>query len=304
MSYENFLQEFATAQGVGSVEELLSDYSQRYAFQINSRDRAKKVISRLVDEFGITFPGKRVLDVGCAYGSFSIEMAKAGAIVVGVDISDKWLRLAEINASGEAEVPFVNCDASSYRASHELSGYGPFDIFIVNDVFEHIHDTVGLMETIKKLSSPGAIVYFKIPNGHATRHVLLEGHKKVFGISLLPPDYWHLFISAPFHIYYRRWGHFQSIFDYYGFSEIRHVREIRDPDIETTRRHIVNDVNKIRRFLKSENFDDVRQLSVLRRACRYYYDEVASDIETLEWEPLWSKYRQTFWEGVAVLSQR
>lgn len=300
MSYENFLREFATAQGLGSVETLLSTHADRYAFQINSRDRAQKAISRLVDEFGITFAGKRVLDVGCAYGSFSIEMAKAGAKVVGIDISDKWLRLAEINAAGEADVPFINCDASSFRASQELAEHGPFDIFIVNDVFEHIYDTFGLMTNIKALCAKDSIIYFKIPNGLATRHVLSEGHKKVFGISLLPPDYWQMYVSAPFHIYYRRWSYFEATFNHFGFSNLQHVRPNNDPDIDTTRRHIVNDMNRIRRHLIADNFENAQQLATLKRACRYYYEEVSHDIETMEWEPLWAKYRQTFWEGVAV----
>ena len=298
MAYEDFLSEFARVQGVGTVDALMKDHSERFSFQIKSRERARRMIDAVGGQSGIDFAGKRVLDVGCAYGSFAIELAKLKAEVVGIDISDKWLKLAEINARDEVEAKFLNCDASTYRAREQLGEHGPFDVFIVNDVFEHIYDTVGLMDTIRAVSAPGAQIYFKVPNGQATRHVLLEGHKKVFGISLLAPDYWSDYIAAPFHIYYRRWPYFESIFGQAGFSLSHLFNKVTDSDIDTTRRHIINDVNKIRRHLKSENFETARQYAFLRQACHYYFDEVDDDIKHLDWDPLFRKYRVTFWEGI------
>jgi 2-polyprenyl-3-methyl-5-hydroxy-6-metoxy-1,4-benzoquinol methylase len=302
MSYDNFLSEFARAQGVGSVETLLTDHSERYSFQIKSRDRAKDMIAKLSKDYGMDFKGKRVLDVGCAYGSFAIEMAKAGAHVVGIDISNKWLGLAEANAKDEVDIKFLNCDASSYLAASLLKADGPYDLFIVNDVFEHIYDTAGLVANLAKLGSPDAAIYYKIPNGLATRHVLNEGHKKVFGISLLAPDYWSEFVSAPFHIYYRRWAHFKSVFDNFGFSNVEIMNAVTDADIDTTRRFIVNDVNRIRRHIKAENFDNAKQYAYLRSAAKYYYEEVRLDLEEMAWEELFHKYRTTFWEGLAKRS--
>jgi SAM-dependent methyltransferase len=302
MSYDNFLSEFARAQGVGSVTTLLTDHAERYSFQIKSRDRAKDMIAKLSKESGIEFKGKRVLDVGCAYGSFAIEMAKAGAHVVGIDISNKWLGLAEANAKDEADIKFLNCDASSYLAASLLKADGPYDLFVVNDVFEHIYDTAGLVANLAKLGAPDASIYYKIPNGLATRHVLNEGHKKVFGISLLPPDYWSEFVSAPFHIYYRRWAYFQAIFNSFGFSGGESMNRVTDADIDTTRRFIVNDVNRIRRHIKAENFDSPKQYAYLRSAAKYYYEEVKLDLEQMEWNELFLKYRTTFWEGLVKRS--
>jgi hypothetical protein len=126
----------------------------------------------------------------------------------------------------------------------------------------------------------------------------MEGHKKVFGISLLAPDYWSNFISAPFHIYYRRWGYFKAIFDMFGFTKLDSLNSITDPDIDATRRFIVNDMNRIRRHIKPENFENQTQYSFIRNAAKYYYEEVREDLETLEWEELYRKYRVTFWEGM------
>lgn len=49
----------------------------------------------LTEKLNIDWRGKRVLDVGCAYAAFTIELAKLGAEVVGIDISQKWLELGK-----------------------------------------------------------------------------------------------------------------------------------------------------------------------------------------------------------------
>lgn len=300
MAYDDFLMEFARVQGVGSVQTLLSEHAERYNFQIKSRERAAKMIDTLKQAFEIDFNGLRILDVGCAYGSFAIEMAKQGSHVVGIDISDKWLKLAELNARGEVDIKFLNSDASSYTAAQRLKEDGPFDLFIVNDVFEHIYDTVGLVNNLSQLGAPQAKIYFKIPNGQATRHVLMEGHKKVFGISLLAPDYWSEFVSAPFHIYYRRWSYFKAIFDLFGFRKIDLLNNVTDASVEVTRKFITNDINRISAQLKPQNFKTPKQYNFLKGAADYYYDEVGEDLEKLGWDDLFRKYRVTFWEGLAI----
>lgn len=298
MAHNDFLAAFAAEQGAGSVEMLLSEHAKRYAFQINSRNRAKNAIAALEQRLGVDWKGKRVLDVGCAYGAFTIELAHCGALAVGIELSTKWLRLAKVNAEGEVSVPFVHCDAASPQARLQLMPYGPFDIVIVNDVFEHIYDTVGLLRNIRALMAPGALLYFKVPNGLATRHVLLEGHKGKFGISLLAPDYWQKFVKAPFHIYYRRWEYYRALFADAGFVGLQFFNVNTDPDAETTKKHILRDVHKIRQHLKLANFENSDQLRTVRTACQHYFEEVAADMETLGWDDLFFKYRVTFWEGV------
>ncbi|HYQ25624.1 MAG TPA: class I SAM-dependent methyltransferase, partial [Polyangiaceae bacterium] len=207
MAYEDFVAEFAAAQGIESSGVLLRDYAEKYSFQIQSRERAKSMLATVLEHVG-DVKGRRLLDVGCTYGAFAIEFAKAGAQVVGVDINDKWLRLAEANARNEVELPFLKCDAASHLAVATLRPHGPFDLVILNDVLEHIYDTAGLLANVRALLGHKGRVYFKVPNGLSTRHVLSEGHKKVYGISLIPPDYWQLFVKAPFQIYYRRRAYF------------------------------------------------------------------------------------------------
>ena len=56
--------------------------------------------------------GKRILDIGCGAGTTSIAMAKAGATVIGVDISEDLLAEARVRDT-ENLCTFLLCDAGS-----------------------------------------------------------------------------------------------------------------------------------------------------------------------------------------------
>lgn len=291
------MEGFAEVQGIGDVDALLTEHAERYSFQIRSRERGRDAVDLIADRIDGALDEQRILDVGCAYGSFAIEFAMRGATAVGVDVSDKWLKLAELNARDDANVTFYKCDASARNAIGTLSPHAPFDVVVLNDVLEHIYDTVGLFQNLRSLASKGGLIYYKIPNGMATRAVLSEGHKKVFGISLLPPDYWGWFVKAPFSIYYRRWQYFTSLFDCFEFVQTESLNPIRDESIEKTKEIIREDINNIRSRLTLKHFDEKRQFYAVRRACNVYIEEVEEDLETLSWEELFHKYRVTFWEG-------
>jgi hypothetical protein len=67
-------------------------------------------------------------------------------------------------------------------------GHVTFDLVIVNDVFEHIFDTAGLLENLSSLMSKGRKLFFQVPNGLAPRFVISEGHRKGFGVRGYIPN--------------------------------------------------------------------------------------------------------------------
>lgn len=304
MTYQHFVHALARqVRQPDAATFLESPEAKRYAFALSNRERGRALIKRLEDH-GITINFSNVLDIGCAYAGNLIEMRLAGASGIGIDIDEKWLALAKQNARDECSINVMLCDASTREARERLKPFGPFDLVIVNDVFEHVYDTAALLENISSLITPNGRVFYQVPNGLATRAVMSEGHKKIFGISLLPPDYWSHFTPTPFHIYYRRWSYFNALFNHFGFRNTD-IAPNHDEDLEWTRRKLQQDLREIREAYEEKVPGyNVHQARFMEGAMRKYEYELRSDLNTMGWEDLMKKYRQHFWEGILSTQQR
>src|SRR5664279_2999970 len=80
--------------------------------------------------------GLSVLDVGCGGGILAEELAKRGAHVTGIDLSDRALQTARDHAA-----------ASGLHIRYELGkaealpvGDGQFDVVVCADCLEHVDD--------------------------------------------------------------------------------------------------------------------------------------------------------------------
>ena len=117
---------------------LNQDY-QNYEVNI----RMKKVFEILGDVSGL-----RVLDAGCGTGRWSVEFAKRGAIVVGLDISYEMLKLAKKRAEMHGvskRVTFIN------KKIEEINYIDDFDVVLCVTVLQHIVSRKNLEKAVKKL---------------------------------------------------------------------------------------------------------------------------------------------------------
>jgi 2-polyprenyl-6-hydroxyphenyl methylase/3-demethylubiquinone-9 3-methyltransferase len=97
-------------------------------------------------------PGMRVLDVGCGEGSFTLELARAGAAVVGIDVAEEPLRRARARHR-ELELRLVD-DGGSWA----LPDAG-FDLVWAGEVIEHVADTARWLSEIRRvLRSDGTLL--------------------------------------------------------------------------------------------------------------------------------------------------
>ena len=113
---------------------------------------------------------KRVVDVGCGGGILAESMARRGADVLGIDLSVKPLRVAQLHAM-EAELPNIQ-----YRevAVEALADEAPasFDVVTCMEMLEHVPEPASVVRACSQLVKPGGWVFFSTINRNAKAFML------------------------------------------------------------------------------------------------------------------------------------
>jgi 2-polyprenyl-6-hydroxyphenyl methylase / 3-demethylubiquinone-9 3-methyltransferase len=105
--------------------------------------------------------GKKVLDVGCGGGILAEAMARRGAEVTGIDLSEKGLRVAELHLlESKLAVRYEKAMAEDYAAAHA----GEFDVVTCMELLEHVPEPAGMVAACARLVRPGGQVFFSTIN--------------------------------------------------------------------------------------------------------------------------------------------
>jgi 2-polyprenyl-3-methyl-5-hydroxy-6-metoxy-1,4-benzoquinol methylase len=113
--------------------------------------------------------GERVLDLGCGPGTLSALLAKAGARVTAVDLTDQGTRLARANARHQG------LDFAVARADAERLGLGAaaFDYVLAWGVVHHTRDTARALAEIGRVLRPGGCGMVMVYHRRSLRYWLL-----------------------------------------------------------------------------------------------------------------------------------
>jgi len=116
-------------------------------------------------ESHVSLAGKRALDVGCGGGILADSMARRGAQVLGIDLSTKALRVAQLHAL-EAGTPNVEYREVSVEglAIEQPDG---FDVVTCMEMLEHVPDPGSVVRSCAELVKPGGWVFFSTLNRNA-----------------------------------------------------------------------------------------------------------------------------------------
>jgi len=103
-----------------------------------------------------------VLDVGCGGGILADSMARKGAVVTGIDLATKSLRVAQLHAL-EAETPRIRYEEVAVEA---LAARQPasFDVVTCMEMLEHVPDPESVVKACADLVKPGGWVFFSTLN--------------------------------------------------------------------------------------------------------------------------------------------
>lgn len=105
--------------------------------------------------------GKRVVDLGCGRGDNAIVLARAGAHVIGVDISRGQLaRLKRRADRAEARVETHRSDAADLAFLRADS----IDVALSTGTIEHVEDLDRFFRQVHRVLRPGAAFVFSSPH--------------------------------------------------------------------------------------------------------------------------------------------
>jgi 2-polyprenyl-6-hydroxyphenyl methylase/3-demethylubiquinone-9 3-methyltransferase len=110
----------------------------------------------------VPLAGKRVLDVGCGGGILADAMARQGADVLGIDLSGKALKVAQLHAleAGTKGVEYREASAEALAAQMP----GAFDVVTCMEMLEHVPDPASVVRAVATLVKPGGWAFFSTIN--------------------------------------------------------------------------------------------------------------------------------------------
>jgi 2-polyprenyl-6-hydroxyphenyl methylase / 3-demethylubiquinone-9 3-methyltransferase len=113
--------------------------------------------------------GKDVLDVGCGGGILSESMVHRGARVVGIDMGEMPLRVAELHTlESGVEVSYRRVSVEALGAERPES----FDIVTCMEMLEHVPDPSSVVRACARLVRPDGFVFFSTLNRNLKSYLL------------------------------------------------------------------------------------------------------------------------------------
>jgi 2-polyprenyl-6-hydroxyphenyl methylase / 3-demethylubiquinone-9 3-methyltransferase len=113
--------------------------------------------------------GRTVLDVGCGGGILTEAMARDGAKVTGIDLSEKALgvaRLHQIESGAIVDYRLMSAEAMALEAP------ASFDVVTCMELLEHVPDPASIVSACAQLVRPRGHVVFSTINRNAKAYAL------------------------------------------------------------------------------------------------------------------------------------
>lgn len=151
-------------------DRMHSDFDTIYTHNKSKRVTYSKIIDKLFrksiySRYKLTLKkagnlkNKKVLDAGCGTGFYAIELAKHGAKVTGIDVSQKMLDTAKKRAKSfgiEKNCKFIKKDLFNHNPSKK------YDLIIGMGLFDYVNKPVKLIKKIKSLTKDKLLLSFPV----------------------------------------------------------------------------------------------------------------------------------------------
>jgi 2-polyprenyl-6-hydroxyphenyl methylase/3-demethylubiquinone-9 3-methyltransferase len=109
----------------------------------------------------VPLTGKKVIDVGCGGGILAESMAKKGASVTGIDLSEKALKVADLHGlESGIQVQYEKITAEEIA----MRDAGRYDVVTCMEMLEHVPNPASIIQACADLTKPGGKVFFSTLN--------------------------------------------------------------------------------------------------------------------------------------------
>ena len=154
------------------------------AVRLDDRAYESRRLGRFEGAVGMPLSGRRLLDVGCGTGGFSVLAAEAGADVWSVDESAEAVALTAARTSRDRAMVST---AESLRFED-----ASFDLVYCYSTLEHVEDAGRAVAEMVRVLRPGGRLYLHSPD----RRACFEGHYKIFWVPGLPRGLSRAYLAA------------------------------------------------------------------------------------------------------------
>ena len=120
---------------------------------------------RTIEESGIVLRGAKILDIGCASGTFLRELLSEGAAVYGFEPDVEMYDYANDTLGPEAKIWNSVFDA-------EVLGGQRFDLILGSHVLEHVFCPKSFLSDLFSLLSDTGCIFLEVP--HETKRMIIE----------------------------------------------------------------------------------------------------------------------------------
>jgi 2-polyprenyl-3-methyl-5-hydroxy-6-metoxy-1,4-benzoquinol methylase len=153
--FSDYAEDFDSIYGDGKPRNLFNRITDKL-FRQSMYERYKRTIDFLTNS-----DVKTVLDVGCGSGRYSLDLAKNGMIVTGVDLAQKMLNIAQSNSQ---KAGFEN-NTYIVGSYFDVKIDKKHDAAILMGLFDYISNPEELFSKLKKDTGKYILASFPKPGG-------------------------------------------------------------------------------------------------------------------------------------------
>ncbi len=157
------------AMSMDSIKEKYEEFHKNAGIQtkvVDTKNFTYHIVLSFIDKY--LQPDMKVFDIGCGVGTISLYVANKGNEVLGTDISEKAVSVAQKSAE------LLGIKNVSFKAMDFLDAelQGRFDLIIINGVLEHLVDDRKALKKIHRLLNHKGFLYLMVPSIKSPLHRL------------------------------------------------------------------------------------------------------------------------------------